>query len=120
MKTSEADILIIPGWSSSGPDHWQTRWEKNLKTARRVEQVVDVFGHLATAPLHTSYAIFTIADLATHRPRGRVVSPRTGGDLDGVEMVKDQSAHRLPHGRADPLPLKLLTQPGTCFTRPRH
>lgn len=38
MKTSEADILIIPGWSSSGPDHWQTRWEKNLKTARRVEQ----------------------------------------------------------------------------------
>ncbi|MCU0733828.1 MAG: alpha/beta hydrolase [Hyphomonas sp.] len=38
MKTSQADILIIPGWSSSGPDHWQTRWEKNLKTARRVEQ----------------------------------------------------------------------------------
>ena len=38
MKTSEADILIVPGWSSSGADHWQTRWEKNLKTARRVEQ----------------------------------------------------------------------------------
>jgi predicted alpha/beta hydrolase family esterase len=38
MKTSEADILIIPGWSSSGADHWQTRWENNLKTARRVEQ----------------------------------------------------------------------------------
>ncbi len=38
MKTSEADILIVPGWSSSGPDHWQTRWERNLKTARRVEQ----------------------------------------------------------------------------------
>ncbi len=38
MKTSEADILIVPGWSSSGPDHWQSRWEKNLKTARRVEQ----------------------------------------------------------------------------------
>lgn len=38
MKTSEVDILIIPGWSSSGEDHWQTRWEKNLKTARRVEQ----------------------------------------------------------------------------------
>lgn len=38
MKTSEADILIVPGWSSSGPDHWQSRWERNLKTARRVEQ----------------------------------------------------------------------------------
>jgi uncharacterized protein len=38
MKISEADILIVPGWSSSGADHWQTRWEKNIKTARRVEQ----------------------------------------------------------------------------------
>jgi len=38
MKTSEADIIIVPGWSGSGSDHWQTRWEKNLKTARRVEQ----------------------------------------------------------------------------------
>lgn len=38
MKTSEADILIVPGWSSSGEDHWQTRWQRNLKTARRVEQ----------------------------------------------------------------------------------
>lgn len=38
MRTSEADILIVPGWSSSGPDHWQSRWERTLKTARRVEQ----------------------------------------------------------------------------------
>jgi predicted alpha/beta hydrolase family esterase len=38
MKTSEADILIVPGWLNSGPDHWQSRWERSLKTARRVEQ----------------------------------------------------------------------------------
>ncbi len=38
MKTSDVEILIVPGWSSSGPDHWQTRWQRNLKTARRVEQ----------------------------------------------------------------------------------
>jgi predicted alpha/beta hydrolase family esterase len=38
MRTSEADILIVPGWSSSGEDHWQSRWERNLKTARRIEQ----------------------------------------------------------------------------------
>lgn len=38
MKSADADILIVPGWSSSGPDHWQTRWERSLKTARRVEQ----------------------------------------------------------------------------------
>lgn len=38
MRTADADILIIPGWSSSGPDHWQTRWHRSLKTARLVEQ----------------------------------------------------------------------------------
>ena len=38
MRTADVDILIIPGWSSSGEDHWQTRWERKLKTARRVEQ----------------------------------------------------------------------------------
>ncbi len=38
MKSSETDILIIPGWSGSGADHWQSRWESKLKTARRVEQ----------------------------------------------------------------------------------
>jgi len=38
MLTSEADILIIPGLGNSGPDHWQSRWEAKLPTARRVEQ----------------------------------------------------------------------------------
>lgn len=38
MRAAEADILIIPGWSGSEEDHWQSRWERSLKTARRVEQ----------------------------------------------------------------------------------
>lgn len=38
MKTSDCDILIVPGWNDSGPNHWQTRWEKRLPTARRVVQ----------------------------------------------------------------------------------
>ncbi len=38
MKVKDADILIIPGYTNSGPDHWQTRWESKLSTARRVEQ----------------------------------------------------------------------------------
>src|SRR4051794_41913436 len=38
MRTSDADLLIIPGLGGSGPDHWQTRWEQKLSTARRVEQ----------------------------------------------------------------------------------
>jgi predicted alpha/beta hydrolase family esterase len=38
MRTSDCDILIIPGHGNSGPDHWQTRWERQLSTARRIEQ----------------------------------------------------------------------------------
>ncbi|MFC0282742.1 RBBP9/YdeN family alpha/beta hydrolase [Camelimonas abortus] len=38
MKAADCDILIIPGWAGSGPDHWQTRWRARLSTARLVEQ----------------------------------------------------------------------------------
>ena len=38
MRIAEADILIVPGLGGSGPDHWQTRWESKLSTARRIEQ----------------------------------------------------------------------------------
>ncbi len=38
MKVSEADILIVPGYTNSGEHHWQTRWQNRLSTARRVEQ----------------------------------------------------------------------------------
>ncbi len=38
MRTSDCDILFVPGLGNSGPDHWQTRWQSKLKTARRVEQ----------------------------------------------------------------------------------
>lgn len=38
MKTSDCDILIVPGYENSGVDHWQSRWERQLSTARRVEQ----------------------------------------------------------------------------------
>ena len=32
-----ANILILPGWQNSGPDHWQSRWER-LHGYRRVDQ----------------------------------------------------------------------------------
>ena len=37
MKTSQADILIVPGYKGSNEDHWQTRWENNITSARRVQ-----------------------------------------------------------------------------------
>jgi uncharacterized protein len=38
MRASDADILIVPGWDDSPPDHWQSRWQQKLSSARRVEQ----------------------------------------------------------------------------------
>lgn len=38
MKTADVDILIVPGWLNSGPDHWQSRWERSLATAQRIAQ----------------------------------------------------------------------------------
>src|SRR5215475_11034403 len=29
--------LIVPGWGGSGPDHWQTHWERELPNASRLE-----------------------------------------------------------------------------------
>ncbi|MGI8570047.1 MAG: alpha/beta hydrolase [Methylocella sp.] len=38
MRASEAEILVIPGLGGSGPDHWQSRLEAKIPTARRVVQ----------------------------------------------------------------------------------
>ena len=39
-RESGADpaILMVPGWSGSGPSHWQTLWERQHPEYRRVEQ----------------------------------------------------------------------------------
>jgi uncharacterized protein len=38
LRISDTDILIVPGLGNSSPEHWQSRWQSKLSTARRVEQ----------------------------------------------------------------------------------
>ena len=38
MKISQADLIMVPGYTNSDDDHWQSRWQRQMKTARRVEQ----------------------------------------------------------------------------------
>jgi len=40
-------ILIIPGYGDSGPGHWQSLWEANVKYAKRVEMPNWLFPHRA-------------------------------------------------------------------------
>lgn len=37
MKTSDVDILMVPGLGGEMPDHWQARWQARLPTARRID-----------------------------------------------------------------------------------
>nr|WP_254068095.1 alpha/beta fold hydrolase [Acidovorax sp. SRB_14] len=37
MAVNPSHVLSLPGWQSSGPDHWQSRWER-LHGYQRVEQ----------------------------------------------------------------------------------
>lgn len=31
-------VLIVPGWNGSGPDHWQSDWQRRHPEYQRVEQ----------------------------------------------------------------------------------
>ena len=49
MKTSDADIFLIPGYDGSQDEHWQRRWAAKLSTARVVEHEDWKFGSLDMA-----------------------------------------------------------------------
>ena len=94
--------LIIPGWAGSGPDHWQSHWERDLANASRVEMPdwlephrADWLGTLDRAvrsskqpPILVAHSLGCIAvahwaAVSTHRVRGAVlVAP---ADLDREE-----------------------------------
>ena len=131
MRTSDVDILIVPGWSSSGPDHWQSRWERRLTTARRVEQddwyTPDCerwIGRIAAAiarstrpPVLVAHSLGCAAVLHTARklPRGLVagaflVAP---ADVDNATHwpVTQGFTFDAAQGGFAPLPLETLTFP---------
>ena len=35
---SDYRVLVVPGLHGSGPDHWQSRWERLYPSLQRVEQ----------------------------------------------------------------------------------
>jgi serine hydrolase len=37
-EMKDFDVLILPGWQNSGPDHWHTHWQAAFPRMRRVEQ----------------------------------------------------------------------------------
>jgi len=121
MRTSDCDILMVPGRTNSGPNHWQSRWQEKLPTARRVEQVnwehVDLQDWskelaaavtAATRPVVLvahSAGVNLVAHAAPHLPGGMVrgaflVAPA------GSRFVLEHEAYdmKLAHPPQNPLP----------------
>jgi len=97
-------ILIVPGLGGSGPEHWQTHWERSYPRAHRVEQAdwnrpvrADWLSRLAQALRNAPGAILVghslgcalIAHLAWRRPDlaiggALLVAP---ADVDGDDRI---------------------------------
>jgi uncharacterized protein len=101
-----AQFLIVPGLGGSGPDHWQSRWERAFPGARRVEQldwnrpILPLWlEQLAAAVSSTPGAILVghslgcalIAHLAGRRPELRI-----GGALLVAPADVDRAGRVLP------------------------
>jgi uncharacterized protein len=125
MRTSEIDILIVPGRTNSGPDHWQTRWEQRLKTSRRVMQddwqrahardwsrrIVDA-AQTATRPtvlVAHSLGVAAVAHAANRMAGGHIIGAFLVAPISEAEARKnpDIDGGFTPYPR-DPLPFPSL------------
>jgi uncharacterized protein len=113
-------ILIIPGLGGSGPDHWQSHWERSYPGARRVMQsnwnrpvrslwleqlAVAVENAPGAILVGHSLGCLLIADLAWRRPDLRIggallVAP---ADIDREDWVSPQVREFAP------MPLRTLS-----------
>ena len=107
MRTQDADILIIPGLGNSGPDHWQSRWEAKLTTARRVEQrdwarpdacdwsdrIAEAIGSATKPVVLVAHSLGVIASVhAAQKLDGRIaggffVAPPSERAMEGVAAI---------------------------------
>lgn len=107
-------VILVPGLRNSGPDHWQSRWQRQLPDSRRVEQPhwdipdLDVWtGEIRSVLDETdgawiiahSFGCLAAVQAVRNQPRGVrglfLVAP--------ADPEKFGIAHRLPHS-ALPVP----------------
>lgn len=122
MRVREIDILIVPGWTGAGPDHWQTRWESKLSTARRVEQadwetplIADWMERIVAA-VEASTRPAVIVAHSCGVTATVAAAPRLTGKLAGAFLVApaDLAGTDLwpaKHGGFAPMPMQTLPFP---------
>jgi uncharacterized protein len=106
MRIADTDILVIPGLGGSGRDHWQSRWEAKLPTARRVVQtdwdkpVLDVWrGRVIEEVKRASRPVVLVAHslgvLAAAHAASVLAKGESGSKVKGGFLVAPPSAEVL-------------------------
>ena len=124
--------LIVPGYSNSGPEHWQTYWEHSLPNATRVQQRnwehptkaewVDALDKTVASlksdtilVAHSLGVATTVFCLLKNVAEGRLPAYVKGAflvapaDIDAIDIVDDFA----------PMPLQKLPVP-TCVVASRN
>jgi predicted alpha/beta hydrolase family esterase len=113
MRTSEADILFVRDSSGEDSDHWMSRWQSRLATARLIAGESDNIARLSQALsgalegggerpailVGHGAGVFAIAHAAQSGDVSRV---------RGAFLVNPSSAWNLPAPTRDPLPFPSL------------
>jgi hypothetical protein len=117
MRAADADILFVPGIGDSGPEHWQSRWQARLSTARRVIQ------RDWDAPTRASWVETIEREVArcvrpvvcvTHSLGGVALifaAPRIAENVAGAFIVAPPSEETLREMNSDPAFLPYPRQP---------
>jgi uncharacterized protein len=137
MRSADADILLVPGLTNSGPDHWQSRWEARLSTARRIEQgdwerprcadwVAAIEAAVAAAERPVVLVAHSLGVVAVAHAAPRL-GPVRGAflvglpDIEDADVLPDLDAGFLPIPRAPlPFPAVLVasrTDPHAAYER---
>ena len=115
------NILILPGWLSSGPDHWQSRWERDHGYTRveqhdwqrplrgdwiaRLEEVLLGCTEPAVLVAH-SLGCLTVAAWAVHSQNTHLV--KAALLVAPPDTAREDIAQTLPGWAVDQLPLQKL------------
>lgn len=113
MRTSETEILFVPGASTENADHWMSRWQSRLSTARRIEAESDNIASLTTALLKGLGGDETRPIVLVGHGAGvfAIAHAANAGDVSRVKgafLVNPSSGWNVPAPSRAPLPFPTL------------
>ena len=122
MRTSDVDILLVPDWAGSGPDHWQSRWGRSLSTARIIAQgdlgtprKDDWVGRIVEAVRQARRPVVLVAHSGGVAAVAHAAPLLTGLDVAGAYLVAPADLEEADEGSAEgaftPMPLAPLPFP---------